>query len=700
VPTNAFIIRPFGKKPVIRSSQGHDRFDLQAGTNTVHVDFVDFDAVERTLIAPALKHFEIGGRTTVEIMAAGNIREDMFHRLLTADLVIADVSIHNANAFYELGLRHAFRGKYTLLVRSDSSDYPFDLQTDRYFTYDQTRPAESLPGLIEALRQTLNSDSDDSPVYKLIPNLQAQDRSRFLAPPRDFCEAVERAKRGERQSDLRLLAAEAEGFIWEIEGLREVGRAQTDLNLYVAAKVTWEALQRRYPDDLEANMMLSSLYERLYEQHPDQDLLTRSEQFLQRVLDQKGLSQDRRSEVLALIGLQHRAGWRKRWVNVEPIEERRKQALRSHYLREARRNYLAAFYENLNNYHAGLNALALFKIEEQLANAHRDVWDELHDDPDRELQELTAQGFRLMVAVELSLEAEKRRFGQERDLRARYWREINEAIFFCITTTQRTHKFRVAKEFEQAFSLAPPASIASVRELLEDYKNLGVFTDNVNVAIASAAVKTALSPPGKDTLRILLFAGQRIDQDRDATGVSVSPDRIEKARDAIRQVVLSEQKRAEQILFGMASAANSAEILFHEVCLELNIPTRLYLPMPVEPFVGRYVSPLDDQDDEWVERFNKLYRECQRRYVLSDSGELPRWLQVKRYYSMRRRGNVWMLQQALVEGEETGAQISLIALWDGHEDEVAGGGISDLVSRAKSSRAKYLPINTKRLFGT
>ena len=199
----------------------------------------------------------------------------MFHRLLTADLVIADLSIHNANTFYELGLRHAFRDKYTLLIRSNSTEYPFDLQTDRYFTYQKDKPGESLPGLIAALQQTLNSDNDDSPVYKMIPALRAQDRSRFIAAPREFREAVERARRGAKAADLRLLAVEAEGFIWEIEGLREVGRAQTDLNFLLGAKTTWEILQRRYPDDLEANMMLSRIYERLNKRVPEQDLQTR-----------------------------------------------------------------------------------------------------------------------------------------------------------------------------------------------------------------------------------------------------------------------------------------------------------------------------------------------------------------------------------------------------------------------------------------
>ena len=48
--------------------------------------------VETELIDKALDALGIAGRTTGEITKQGNIRSDMFQRLLTADLVIADVS--------------------------------------------------------------------------------------------------------------------------------------------------------------------------------------------------------------------------------------------------------------------------------------------------------------------------------------------------------------------------------------------------------------------------------------------------------------------------------------------------------------------------------------------------------------------------------------------------------------------------------
>src|SRR5215467_14161608 len=81
---------------------------------------IAFDEVEKHLIAPVLNRLEIEGHTTEYFLQAGNIRKDMFQQLLVADIVIADISIHNANVFYELGIRHALQPMRTFLLRAKS----------------------------------------------------------------------------------------------------------------------------------------------------------------------------------------------------------------------------------------------------------------------------------------------------------------------------------------------------------------------------------------------------------------------------------------------------------------------------------------------------------------------------------------------------------------------------------------------------
>src|SRR4029453_2567858 len=199
-----FIVRPFG---------------TQEG--------IDFDAVERTLIQPAIKRVKtamLAGGTTLPFVEQGNIREDMFRELVTSDLVVADLSIHNANVFYELGIRHGMRPNATLLLRAKSDrKYPFDLQTDRYLTYDAAKPEEAVEALAQALDATLNSGRTDSPVYQLLPNLRAPDPATLRVVPSEFGEAVDLARAAQLRGDLRLLAHEARGFPWATPGLRAVG---------------------------------------------------------------------------------------------------------------------------------------------------------------------------------------------------------------------------------------------------------------------------------------------------------------------------------------------------------------------------------------------------------------------------------------------------------------------------------------------
>jgi hypothetical protein len=682
----AFIIRPFGVKEVPRPS-GKKQETLS----------INFDTIEEKLIGPALDRLGILGRTTIEIIRAGNIREDMFHRLLTADLVIADLSIHNANVFYELGLRHAFRDRHTFLIRADGlSLYPFDLQTDRYFTYDYKAPEEGIDGLTAALRETISSDLEDSPVYKLLPNLHRQDRSRFLTPPREFREAIIQARKEENPGDLRLLAIEAEGFLWEIEGLRAVGRAQFELNYHWSAAITWEAIRRHDPDDLEANLMLTQIYQRIYEHGSEEKYLEKSVAALDRVAEQANLERVRRSEIQALVGRKYKTEWRKSWESMS-AKRRLEQALSSPELREARRAYLDAFYLNLNNYNAGVNALALLIIEEQMAKGQNDAWRQLFDDPDDELGKLTGQVIKLRASVELSMEAERKRLKRDASRDRDFWLELNQAIYYLLTSSE-AQEIKLRREFEEALRLAPPAWADSIKESVEIFEKLDLLEANVKIAreiydeIAAKRKWTAAKPkPVKD--HILLFAGHRMDPDKKGAAPA-RPGRFPRGnatecavREAIEKVVRRELDQAAadnaKILFGISGGANGGELIFHEVCQQLDIPTQLFLAIPRDQFVGRYVSVFNDSND-CVDRFNEIYRKASVKTELSDSAELPRWLQLKPNYDVRQRSGLWMLQHALVNRIVHDAHVTMIALWDGDAID-APGSIGNLLARAREA---------------
>src|SRR5580698_2696866 len=144
---------------------------------------------------------------------------DMFQELLVADVVIADITMNNPNAFYELGIRHALQEKRTFLLRARAArpltieeakeaDVPFDLKTDRYFEYDPADPAASLDNLAEAVRVTAASDRQDSPVFLSLPNLRSQPRERFIPVPLGFGEEVQRAEKDKDALKLTVLGPE------------------------------------------------------------------------------------------------------------------------------------------------------------------------------------------------------------------------------------------------------------------------------------------------------------------------------------------------------------------------------------------------------------------------------------------------------------------------------------------------------------
>ena len=726
MPLNAFIIRPFGTKDVLLP--GKEELVDGARVRVSKLMKVDFEEVHKKLIAPALGRLHIGANTTEAVIEAGNIREDMFHLLMTADLVIADVTIHNPNVFYELGIRHAFRDKFTFLIRSEGNDDPFDLKTDRYFSYNHERPEDSTEKLSKAIRATLASERIDSPVFRLLPRMRAEDRSRFISVPRDFLEDVERAKKHWRGGDLRLLAHESEGFLWEVEALREIGRAQFELNFMDDARTTWEDIAQRYPNDVEANMVLSTIYQRVSDG-------TRSEQALARVAKLNIPDVNVVAEIQALIGRNLKSKWVEGWYpqlksalqsdvsgtigESAKVTEFRERALRSPLLRKAREAYADAFRGNLNCTYAGLNALSLLMMEVSLAKEFPRVWSLVAnrgEDPAATLKSLCHEIENLTAALAYAIDAERKRLTAQK--RIDFWLEIMEATFLCLTAD---NKDKVVQSYLEAMLCAPRYAEASMRRALTLYIDLNTKHPDHPAINLQANVKAALDviqreEGKKESGNILVFVGLRLEE----AGVSNPQERregepmrflplhlVDIAKGEIRKAIEREQTTHGKILFGMAAAANGSDLLFHEVCDEMRITSRLYLALPKDQYIGEYVA---SAGVEWVEKFNTIYRvrRAESRKVglteadselivniLSDSMELPRWLQSKPSYTVGKRNAIWMLQHAMVQRhihDAEGTNVTLMVLWDRNEVE-AKGSMADLVHFAQKHGIKVVHID-------
>ena len=64
--------------------------------------------------------------------------DDIWKSINKAVLIIADITTHNANVFYELGIAHTLGKKVVLIRKKDGKAAPFDIKAWRYLEYDIT----------------------------------------------------------------------------------------------------------------------------------------------------------------------------------------------------------------------------------------------------------------------------------------------------------------------------------------------------------------------------------------------------------------------------------------------------------------------------------------------------------------------------------------------------------------------------------
>lgn len=658
----AFIVRPFGTK-----------------------NGIDFDRVERELIDPILREFRIEGRTTQEIATAGNIRTDMFERLLLADLVIADISIHSANVYYELGIRHAFRDRTTILIRAKADEIPFDLRTDRYLEYPKDDPASAIPSLSEAVRQSIRERRADSPVYLLLPTLEPHDPATFHIVPPGFTEAVRMAAESHDRAILALLGEEIQSLDWALSGRRLIGQAEVDLRAWPQARAAWEAIRAERPDDVEANLKLGTIYQRLGE-------YSASSAALGRVLEQERLAGPARAEALALVGSNAKVQWVAEWRKM-PSPERRGAALRSTFLYQALRAYDEGYLEDQNHYYSGINALAMTTVVDLLANAEPDVWTScfMTDETATAERERMKRGRRILgAAVRRSLEAETHR-QRQRSGQQDPWLDMTWADFHLLTS-DRPPFVKAAYERARARLTANEFWTESAARQVRTYPQLGLLMENARAGLEGLGAPEEEPPEViSPKTRVLVFSGHRIDlPDRNVPRFPAN--REERAREMVRNAVAEERALAgDGPVEGIAGGASGGDILFHEVCAELDIPTTLLLAMPEQDFAARSVV---DAGAEWMERFRHLCDRVPPR-VLSVSEELPEWLAGRADYSIWQRSNLWILHTAL---SREGADVTLIVLWDGKGGD-GPGGTEDMVEIAQRRGVKVVHLDAREMAG-
>lgn len=137
------------------------------------------DLFLHSIVEPALERFDFRVVRADKIGKPGMITAQIIEHILKSRLVIADLSFHNPNVFYELALRHASRLPTVQIIRK-ADRIPFDLDQFRTIQIDTTDIYTLVPQLevyrteiANQVRSVLEgTDAVDNPVTAFYPSLR------------------------------------------------------------------------------------------------------------------------------------------------------------------------------------------------------------------------------------------------------------------------------------------------------------------------------------------------------------------------------------------------------------------------------------------------------------------------------------------------------------------------------------------------
>jgi hypothetical protein len=332
---------PFGQKP-----------DGMGGT-------VDFDAVYRELIAPAIEAVGMEPLRADEEVAGGIIHKPMFERLILCEYAVADLTTANANVFYELGIRHAVRPWSTVLLFAEKARLPFDVAPLRAVPYrlvpgGTPADAEDTLAVVEGRLQEARKAITDSPIYELVENFPVpeldhtktdvfRDRVRYSA------NAKERLAEARKEGVEAVRAIEAD--LVPIQD-QEAG-VVVDLFLSYRAVKAWKdmvALHEKMSPPLAATVMVQEQLALALNRAKQGE---RAERVLLDLLQKRGPS----SETYGILGRVYKDRW-------EDALKSGQSALAQGLLRKAIDAYLKGFETDWRDAYPGVNAVTLMEIAE------------------------------------------------------------------------------------------------------------------------------------------------------------------------------------------------------------------------------------------------------------------------------------------------------------------------------------------------
>ncbi len=131
-----------------------------------------------SIVEPAMEAFQLKVVRADSIDKPGIITRQIIEYIMRSRLVIADLSFHNPNVFYELALRHAVKLPIVQLIRI-SAKVPFDVNQMRTIQIDTTDIYSLVPKIefyraeiANQVRRALEVDHIvDTPISTYFPNM-------------------------------------------------------------------------------------------------------------------------------------------------------------------------------------------------------------------------------------------------------------------------------------------------------------------------------------------------------------------------------------------------------------------------------------------------------------------------------------------------------------------------------------------------
>ena len=643
---HAFVVMPFGRK------QGSDG------------RWLDFNAIYNDLIKPSLEAAGFESFRADEESVSGDILTDMFQELLLADLVISDLSIDNANVFYELGVRHAMRKRGLVHIQSGRSYMPFDIFNVRTIPYHTDKNGRPDPEHIEKdkqaitkiTRETWASDPDrvHSPIFNLLDGLIEPDRKTLRTPLatgfwREYNEwkvRVTIAQRQKRIGDVLLLTEEISNPLIKEEAIGEAGKALQGMGRH-------ELALQQYRQGLALNSR-NITFRRQEAFH-----LNRLGRTDEAIVKLETLLKDKPddTEAISYLGRIYKQMWMETWEHVKDPKKRLEEAYNSsHWLAKTVNTYLAGYELDQNNYYPGINALTGSVLMDFLATEFK-----VKDDPDVDAIRETLP--KLKGAIHFALESTTQRDTTD------YWALVSLGE---LEVTIAEDPARVSRAYRKALTAARKNIhyLNSSLYQLHLLESLGFRPEFVQTGIdvlrgeinrISFDETSEDSGKPKDPPQVFLFSGHGIDRPGQAT--PRFPAKMESEARTKITGALDKFNATDNDIAITSGVAAGGDIIFLEECVARGMKVDIHLPFDEPRFINKFVSYAGDK---WVERFYAL-RNNPNITIRQQTDHLG---QLKPGDNIYERNEKWALYSSLMYGID---RSRLILLWDGIVDDTPGG---------------------------